>query len=189
MRNAMVSGPVLRDVHHRVGWYLATEFLTELIGMESYLTTHVLGHSTTSYRLRSEKLTLIVALMRGGEPMALGVNDAFPLAMFVHAKNPTDIQPPHLLEQRTIILVDSVVNNGKSVVEFVQHIRGLNATIRIVVVAGVVQADSVDGGSIAQILERDENFSLVALRLSDNKFTGKGTTDTGNRLFNTTQLD
>jgi uracil phosphoribosyltransferase len=109
--------------------------------------------------------------------------------MFIHAKNPTDIQPPHLLEQRTIILVDSVVNSGKSVVEFVQHIRSLNATIRIVVVAGVVQADSVNGGSIAQILERDENFSLVSLRLSDTKFTGKGTTDTGNRLFNTTQLD
>jgi uracil phosphoribosyltransferase/phosphoserine phosphatase/adenylate kinase len=189
MRDAMVSGPALQGVHRRVGWYLATEFLTELIGMESYLTTHVLGHSTAGFRLRNERQTSIVALMRGGEPMALGVNDAFPLAMFIHAKNPTDIQLHHLLERRTIILVDSVVNSGKSVVEFVQYIRGLDATIRIVVVAGVVQADSVDGGSIAQILERDENFSLVALRLSDTKFTGKGTTDTGNRLFNTTQLD
>jgi len=29
----------------------------------------------------------------------------------------------------------------------------------------------------------------VALRLSKNKFTGKGGTDTGNRLFNTIRLD
>jgi hypothetical protein len=51
MRNPMVSGPVLQDVHRRVGWYLATEFLTELIGVESYLITHVLGHTTASHRL------------------------------------------------------------------------------------------------------------------------------------------
>jgi hypothetical protein len=27
------------------------------------------------------------------------------------------------------------------------------------------------------------------LRVSDNKYTGKGTTDTGHRLFNSTHLD
>jgi hypothetical protein len=57
-----------------------------------------------------------------------------------------------------------------------------------VVVAGVVQVQSVSEGSVAQALARHANFSLVALRLSDNKFTGRGTTDTGNRLFNTTRV-
>lgn len=84
-----------------------------------------------------------------------------------------------------------MVNSGQTVVEFVQHIRHLHPTIRIVVVAGVVQAKSLaeSKGSFAQILGEDVNVGVVALRLSDNQFTGKGTTDTGNRLFNTTHLD
>ncbi|KAF8243481.1 hypothetical protein K440DRAFT_55619 [Wilcoxina mikolae CBS 423.85] len=180
MRDATVAGPALREAHRRVGWYLATEFLAEMIGVEEYPIPHVQGHQTSGYRLCHEKKTSIVALMRGGE--------AFPCAMFVHAKRPEDIEPHHLLQQHTVVLVDSVVNSGKSVVNFVRHIRSLHATIRIVVVAGVVQAQSVSEGSVAQTLARNGKFSLIALRLSNNKFTGRGTTDTGNRLFNTTHL-
>jgi uracil phosphoribosyltransferase/phosphoserine phosphatase len=187
-RDANISGPDLRDAHRRIGWFLATEFLTELIGLEEYAIPHIQGHKTSGFRLRDEHHTLIVALMRGGEPMAFGVNDAFPQAMFVHAKGPKDVSENHLEGTCTVILVDSVVNSGLTVVQFVQHIRTIRSGIRIIVVAGVVQAQAVSEGSFARILTRDGNLSLVALRLSDNKFTGKGTTDTGNRLFNTTGL-
>ncbi|KAG9232539.1 uracil phosphoribosyltransferase-domain-containing protein [Amylocarpus encephaloides] len=187
MRDAAVAGPVLREAHRRVGWYLATEFLGEMIGVEEHPIPHVQGHQTSGYRLCHEKTTSIVALMRGGEAMAFGVNEAFPSAMFVHATRPEDIEPFHLLQQHTVVLVDSVVNSGKTIVNFVQHIHGLHATIHIVVVAGVVQAQSVSEG-LAQAFAGHSNFSLIALRLSDNKFTGRGTTDTGNRLFNTTDL-
>ncbi len=74
--------------------------------------------------------------MRGGEPMALGVNDIFPLAAFVHAKEPDEMLH-HLHGRSNIVLVDSVVNSGKTVVQFVQYIRSLHPTIRIVVVTGV----------------------------------------------------
>lgn len=187
-RDAKIAGPVLREAHRRVGWYLATEFLVDLIGIEEYPTAHVQGHQTSGYRLLHEQQTSIVALMRGGEAMALGVNDAFPLAMFVHASHPDDIMLHHLQGQLTVVLVESVVNSGKTVVQFVQHVRNLHATIRIVIIAGVVQAQSVSGGNHAQPLAHHAELSLVALRLSDNKFTGRGTTDTGNRLFNTTHL-
>lgn len=71
-----------------------------------------------------------------------------------------------------------------------QHVRKLHASIRIVAVAGVVQAQctSEAEGSLKQTLARHANLHLVALRLSDTEFTGSGTTDTGNRLFNTTRL-
>ncbi len=187
-RDATFAGPALRDAHRRVGWYLATDFLSDMIGVEEYPIPHVQGHQATGHRLRYEQQTSIVALMRGGEPLALGVNDALPLAMFIHARDPDDIKPHHLERQRTVLLVDSVVNSGKTVVDFVQHVRSLYASVRIVVVAGVVQAQSVSSGGLAQALDQDANLHLVALRLSDNKFTGKGTTDTGNRLFNTTHL-
>jgi uracil phosphoribosyltransferase/phosphoserine phosphatase len=187
-RDARVAGPVLREAHRRVGWYLATEFVTDIIGVEEYPIPHVQGHQTSGHRLFQEQQTSIVALMRGGEPMALGVNDAFPLAMFVHASQPPDIKLHHLQGRRTLLLVDSVVNSGKTVMEFVRHVRSLDATIHIVVIAGVVQSQVISARSLARAPECDANLSLVALRLSDNKFTGRGTTDTGNRLFNTTHL-
>lgn len=186
MRDANIAGPALREAHRRVGQYLATEFLADVIGIEEYPIPHVQGHQTSGYRLSNEHQTSIVALMRGGEAMAFGVNEAFPLAMFVHASRPNDIMLHHLQGQHTIVLVDSVVNSGKTVVQFVQHICNLHATIRIVIVAGVVQAQSVS--NLTQALARYTKLSLIALRVSENKFTGRGTTDTGNRLFNTTHL-
>ncbi|KAI1345648.1 uracil phosphoribosyltransferase-domain-containing protein [Xylaria sp. FL0043] len=187
-RDANVNGPNLREAHRRIGWYLAIEFLAELVGLEEYAIPHVQGHQTSGFRLRGEQLTSIVALMRGGEPMAFGVSDALPEAMFIHAKDPKDILLQHLDGRHTVILVDSVVNSGKSVVQFVQHIRAISSKIRIVVIAGVVQAQSVTDGDLAHMLAHDTSLHLIALRLSDNKFTGQGTTDTGNRLFNSTCL-
>ncbi|OHF02739.1 uracil phosphoribosyltransferase [Colletotrichum orchidophilum] len=186
-RDASVAGPCLRAAHGHVGRYLATEFLTELLGLEAYPIHHVQGHTTDGHRLVDESRTSIVALMRGGEPMAFGVSEAFPRAMFIHAKHATELTEENLRGMRTLLLVDSVVNSGKSVKEFVDHIRRLDSSIRIVVVAGVVQAKAIS--TVLEPLANQGDLSLVALRLSDNKFTGSGGTDTGNRLFNTVHLD
>lgn len=189
MRDAAIAGPRLREEHHRVGSYLATEFLADIVGIENYPILHVQGHTTTGYRLLHEKQTLIVALMRGGEPMAFGVNEVFPQAKFLHAKMPDDIEEHRLKGILNIFLVDSVVNTGQSIVEFVEYVRRVNTAIRIVVVAGVVQTGSISKGRLSRLLVEDENISIVTLRLSENKFTGRGGTDTGHRLFNTTDLD
>ncbi|KAI4104344.1 MAG: hypothetical protein L6R37_003341 [Teloschistes peruensis] len=192
MRDARVGGPALRRAHARVGGYLALEYLTDLIGLEEVTIRHVLGSDTTAYQLRCEKQTTIVALMRGGEPMASGVSDAFPLAMYVHANEPGNVKQHHLKtplgKQQTIILVDSVVNTGKTIVKFVEHIRNLSADIRIIVVAGVVQDKFLAGDRFADEKTGKLDFTLVALRVSPTKFTGSGSNDTGNRLFNTTHL-
>ncbi|KAK3944418.1 uracil phosphoribosyltransferase-domain-containing protein [Diplogelasinospora grovesii] len=188
-RDARIAGPTLREAHRRVGWYLAVEFLAHVVGVEEYMIPHVQGHQTTGHRLLHEQETSIVALMRGGEAMAFGVNDVFPRAMFIHAFEPGDVKLHHVQKQHMVVIVDSVINSGKTIVEFVQHIRALKGAVRIVVIAGVVQAQSVSEGRLAQILEHDKNFTVIALRLSSNKFTGRGTTDTGNRLFNTTHVD
>jgi uracil phosphoribosyltransferase len=122
MRDAGVAGPALRAAHGNVGWYLASEFVTDMIGLEEYAIPHVQGHQTNGHRLHHEQQTAIVALMRGGEPMALGVSSAFPLAMLVHATKPSDIKFHHLQKWHNVLLVDSVINSGKSLVEFIQHI-------------------------------------------------------------------
>ncbi len=231
MRDAAVSGPDLREAHYDAGWYLATEFLSgaDVLGVEERTIRHVQGHATTGHRLRHEARTLIVPLMRGGEPMALGVSRALPLARFVHAGRPDDITPDHLKGVRQVILVDSVVNSGATIVEFVRRVRGLRPASRVVVVAGVVQggcisppstpsdsssssrqggggrgnnggrgygdadadadATSAVGGGLIYEYSREAEIEVVALRVSENKYTGRGGTDTGNRLFNTTHLD
>ncbi|EYE90274.1 uncharacterized protein EURHEDRAFT_519260 [Aspergillus ruber CBS 135680] len=157
----------MRDAtaHRRAGWSLANEFLTDVIGFEKFLIPHVQGHNVGGYQLLHQSPTLIAALMQGGKPMAFGVNNAFPRAMFLHADHNEDITSELLKDRRSIILVDLVTNSGKSILQFVEHIHNLHATIHIVIVAGVVQSQSVCSRSSIEC-----------------------TTDTGNHLFNTVDL-
>ena len=59
------------------------------------------------------------------------------------------------------MLVDSVVNSGKTVVNSVQHILSLYATIHIVAVAGIVQAQSGSECSFAQALTTCHTVSAL----------------------------
>jgi uracil phosphoribosyltransferase/phosphoserine phosphatase/adenylate kinase len=178
-RDPVVSGPGLREAYRHIGWYLGTEFLGSAIGLEKLTIEHGQGHNTSGYRLLHEQQTLIVALMGGGEPMAFGINDAFPLATFLHARSPDDIEPEHLQDNEAVVLVDSLINSGKTIMEFVQAIRKMHATIRIVVAAGIVQAEFMSGGEL-EALGRYGNVSLIALQLSDN-ITSRSTPGMGNR--------
>ncbi|KAF2634375.1 hypothetical protein P280DRAFT_260566 [Massarina eburnea CBS 473.64] len=191
LRDAAQTGPTLRAAHEEVGKYLALEYVTGILGTETYGIRHVQKKMTDGYRLRDEEKTLIVPLMRGGEPMAFGVSKAFNTAMFAHAKTPDDLDRALVARCRAIVLVDSVVNSGKSVVEFVDALRGAESVFegRIVVVTGVVQEGAVRRGALAELLRTDGEVFLVALRVSENEYKGRGGTDTGHRLFNTTMLD
>ncbi|KAI1379267.1 hypothetical protein F4677DRAFT_411114 [Hypoxylon crocopeplum] len=101
--------------------------------------------------------------MRGGEAMALGVNQAFPLARFLHASRPSDITLHHLRGMRNVILVDSVVNSGGSIIQFAQHVRELRPMSHIVVVAGVVQDCSTSQGGFVYKYGMRVGLDLVAL--------------------------
>ncbi|KAI1484638.1 uracil phosphoribosyltransferase-domain-containing protein [Biscogniauxia mediterranea] len=188
-RDAGCAGFNLVKEHQRVGWFLAMEYIAELVGVEDYPINHVQGHQTSGHRFCDEQKTLIVALMRGGEPMAYGVFKALKQATFLHAKHAEDITSHYLQQRTTVVLVDSVINSGDTMVRFVEHVRNLHKSVRIIVVALVVQKDAISEGSYAKKLSGYKHLSLVALRISNNKFKGRGTTDTGNRLFNTTEFD
>lgn len=123
--------------------------------------------------------------MPSGKSNALGVNDIFSYAMFIEARGLDDVTSEQLDSQQTVLLVDFTVNTGKSVVQFIHPIRSLCDARRIMVIAGIVQSDSVSEGGLIRTLSRDDYIRLIALRLPDHKFTGQGSTDTGNRLVNT----
>ena len=69
-----------------------------------------------------------------------------------------------------------MVKEGKTVGGVVARVREVvGKGVRIMVVAGVVQAKVVEKGVVLGILvERDELVKVVTLRLSENKFTGRG---------------
>ena len=187
-RNAAVKGPSLRSAHHHVGQFLAYEVLAATIGLEEITIKHVQGGDATGYRLRKEDSTVVIALMRGGEPVALGISEVFGSSSFLHARDPSDITSAHLSDVSTVILVDSVINNGTTMLRFVKHVREMNAQILIIAVAAVVQKSAMEPHGTLRRAGIGYGLTVVALRVSENKYTGCGVTDTGNRLFNTTNL-
>ncbi|RMY60156.1 hypothetical protein D0863_11684 [Hortaea werneckii] len=189
MRNSAMSGNQLRQAHDRCGWYLAIHHVTQVLGTEKYTMHDVHQSQTIGWRLKNEDKTVIIPIMRGGEPMAFGVSDAFPKAVFHHAKEPEEVLKKHLDGMKAVILVDAVINEGGTIAGFVKHIRQINSDIDIVVVAGVVQRDAIRGPKVlTRALSGCGKVSLVTLRTSERKYKGRGATDTGDRLFNTTHI-
>lgn len=45
-RNAHIAGRALRKAHERIGYYLATQYLSQILGLEMYDIPHVQGHAT-----------------------------------------------------------------------------------------------------------------------------------------------
>ncbi|KAL4899035.1 hypothetical protein BDW74DRAFT_171803 [Aspergillus multicolor] len=144
IRDASNSGPPLRNSHFQAGAHLAGTLLSELIGVEEVEIAHVQGHKAIGYQLRGKG------------------------ADIDSCSDPEDVKQHHLEGNSTIILVDTVINNGDTVV--------------------VVQEKTVALDSPLQSVVRPDDLTIVALRLSENIYTGSGGTDTGNRLFNTTYL-
>jgi hypothetical protein len=88
-RNVNVHGLAFQQAHESAGWYLATEYISQALGVEIFDFTTVQGSTMQGHRLVDESKTLIVPLMRGGDPIARGVFRAFPAAMYHHAKQPS----------------------------------------------------------------------------------------------------
>ncbi|KAI6885563.1 hypothetical protein KC360_g2753 [Hortaea werneckii] len=189
MRNSALSGNQLRQAHERCGWYLAIHYVTQALRTEKYTIYDVHQNETTGWRLKNEDKTVIVPMMRGGEPMAFGVSEAFPKAVFHHAKEPEEVLKKHLDDMKAVILVDAVINEGRTIAGFVKHIRQIDPNIDIVVMAGVTQRDAVQGRKIlTRALSGCGKVTLITLRTSERKYKGQGATDTGDRLFNTTHI-
>lgn len=108
---------------------------------------------------------------------------------FLHTKKLTDLTKEYAAHRQTIILADGVINSGKMMIEFVNHIRSFDKSVQIVMLVGVFRADCIENGPLKQLLVKDLNLWLVGLRCSDNTYTGLGGCDTGHRLFKSTFLD
>jgi uracil phosphoribosyltransferase len=193
-RRSDISGPTLQAVHQEIGRYLTdllVDHFPDLVCPQSY--PHVQG--TTFQGVATVDRVLILPLMRGGEPMARGVYERFPRAKLVHYIDDMSkegrVQLVDLVSKvQTIIIVDSVINQGGSVRRCLNTLHEMIHTLavdpklarlpQLVVLVNVMQAKA------SMVLPQEfPRVRFLALRISDNQYTGKGGTDTGNRLFGT----
>ena len=177
-RQAEISGPLLQVVHVAMGRFVAERLAAELETCVVPI-THVQGGVVEGVGIMDEAQIAIFAMMRGGEPMARGVYEVFPQATFLHwdGKALPKAISEHAID-RTVILVDSVINSGKSVKDALNMLSG--HCKRVFVVAGVTQEEASK-----RLPTEFPAVRFFTLRVSKNQYTGKGSTDTGNRLFGT----
>jgi len=194
-RRSDLSGPPLQRVHREVGRFLADQLIDAypFAGLvESQVCEHVQAGKRFAGLVTSRKVILL-AMMRGGGPMAEGVYERFPDAAFVHYVDGRDIRSCLRLNEgqgntaASVLIVDSVVNSGHSVRRVISELEQRAseqkppAKLSMFVLTGVMQRESADSLPV-----EFPRVRFLTLRVSDNKYVGKGGTDTGNRLFGTT---
>lgn len=126
------------------------------------------------------KNTAVLVLERGGRFFGDGLYTEFGGTLYSY--NPKEAELPRI-PQENIIIVDSVINSGRSVLEVVEKLKSMKPNAEIFIAVNVIQNNAVD-------LLRD--FKVFAVRTSENFFigsrqnsqkNGKGP-DTADRLFN-----
>ena len=99
-----------------------------------------------------------------------------------YSMNPKQDDTPVINTER-VVIVDSVINTGKSILRIIDEIKNHNPSIDVIIAANVIQNEAV---------ELFKDYLVFATRLSKNSFvgvnqskqTGKTGPDTADRLFN-----
>jgi uracil phosphoribosyltransferase len=177
-RRTDISAIDLCKVHYEMGKFLGYELLEEFEITEIEI-PHVQGLGK-GFEIINKKEIIILAMMRSGLYAAEGIRSLLTDAALILENNDIEtLVKKHIFKEKTIIIVDAVINTGKTINNIIHKLKLCECT-KIVVVTLVLQNEAA-----LNFEESNININLYALRISENKYIGKGTTDTGNRLFNT----
>ena len=124
--------------------------------------------------------TSVLVLERGGRFFGDGVYSSFGGVFYSY--NPKMEQLPDI-KSNIILVVDSVINTGKSILNVVTELKRQNPNVEIIIISNVIQRKA---------LNLLQDYKIFAIRTSDNSFVGskqiiqKGGQgpDTADRLFN-----
>ena len=156
--NSGVNGAPLADAHIRLGKMLGKAM------------RGIIPHVDSA----------IIVLERGGRFFGDGVYTGFGGTFYSY--NPKSDEFPEI-QQGIAVIVDSVINTGKSVLDMIDKLKQRNPEIEIVIVSNVIQEDAVN------LLQ---GYKVFAIRTSANSFVGRRQStqnngkgpDTADRLFN-----
>lgn len=176
-RQADLAGPALAEAHRDVGRRLAGSVARHLI-IEDVAINHVAGTST-GVRVRAGSEPIVVAVMRAGLFVAEGIWSSLPGSSFVLHSNRTSLDTLPA-SGRTVVIVDSVINTGRSIREVLKALDPLKPAS--IVVATLVAYRT----TLEKLMEDFADVNFHVARISDRSYVGRGSTDTGARLFGTT---
>ncbi|WP_406538284.1 phosphoribosyltransferase [Fibrobacter sp.] len=156
-----VIGASLRHAHYRLGSALTSAFKQDF-------------HNSVA-----------VCFMRGGLPFSMGIADALdcPIVFFDDKTSPNFFQDnQELLKGKQILLIDSVINSGKSMIKAIESLNGISSDIKIMTNVLCYKA-----------VEKFSTLDTYTVRISGNSFKGSNVKvqsgnkgpDTGDRLFKT----
>jgi uracil phosphoribosyltransferase len=178
-RKANLTAGNLAKVHTKLGELLSYKVLDEFI-LKDIDIQHVQG-IRKGKGFPENELFLILVLMRGGLYVAEGFKNIFDgnyIIEFLNENNLDLVLNKYDLTKYNIIIVDSVINTGKSILNILDKITIYNMK-KIFIISIVMQEKAV------AIFNEISNITCYVARISKNFYIGKGHTDTGNRLFGT----
>lgn len=160
---SMISGSKLRNSHRFLGKKIAK---------------HIYSEDTQSIAL--------IVMMRAGLFFAEGIADEYEnmggdVMFLLTCDNKLSEADAKLIKNRPIIIVDAVINTGKSIFGLIDS---LDSNISVKIATTVIPNNSLDLFKL---------YDLYTVRTSDNQYKGAKTKvisngkgpDTGDRLFNT----
>lgn len=170
--------------HVDLGRFLGGE-LVERLSIEPCQIHHPQG-LRSGWQVAGEQDVTLVCFMRAGLYVAEGVREVLHRAPVLHV-SPTremglsenglaQLSP---VPGRTFVLIDSVVNTGASVVPVLRQLQSQQPAA-LFVLSLVAPATTAN-----RLAEAFPGVHFLFARVSENQYTGSGSTDTGNRLFNT----
>jgi uracil phosphoribosyltransferase len=180
-RRADLSALELGALHFQMGQFLAYHILEDFELTQCDI-AHVQG-KRSGFEIAGKEDICVMGMLRAGLFAAEGIRSIFKDgAFFLEHDNVAEIINKQSLESKTVIVVDAVINTGKSISNILNQLIAAKCE-KIVVAALVLQDD-------AKRLANDfPTVSFYALRISENRYKGTKGIDTGNRLFNTLELD
>ena len=154
-----INGSLLAAAHLRLGERLGKEIKTII----------------------STQNTAVIVMERGGRFFGDGLYSAFGGVFYPY--NPSKDEIPDVSKHNFVIIVDSVINTGRSILSVIESIKRDNPKIEIIIAANVIQRNALD---------KMKQYKIFSIRVSDNYYIGKkqavqtGDTgpDTADRLYN-----
>ncbi len=177
-RRAALAGPALAAAHRRLGAALAP-FVAARLTLREVPLDHVAGRSV-GVELAPDDEPIIVVLMRAGLFVAEGLWEVLGSGALVPWAGDPDELANVPVEGRPLVVVDAVINSGRSIDSALEALlpRRPSSTSVVALVA--------NNEGLNTAVDRWSQVDFVVARVSQRSYVGRGGTDTGARLFGTT---
>jgi uracil phosphoribosyltransferase len=174
-RNKELRNNELASLHTQIGEVLGQAMLNFRPIVSGFIKT-VQDIDCTIQEVSRKNITIVV-LMRAGLYVGQGVRNILDSDDQVYLlSNTVDDVDLDYIRNRDIVIVDSVINSGKTIIKYIDSFKDAKS---ISCISIVMQSRFTD------IAKKYSDILFLTSRISDNYYIGAGAIDTGNRLFGT----